>query len=124
MNKLKENKIVEKPWGKEIWFAQVAGKYMGKEIYIKPGHRTSLHSHKKKEETIYVASGVLFFTCLDEKGKEMQCRYGFQEKIHVEPGTLHSLGAGHQGVRLFEVSTCHPDDSVRHKDYYKRPCNG
>jgi len=124
VNKLKENKIVEKPWGKEIWFAQITGKYMGKILVVYKGKSTSLHYHKKKEETICVANGELIYTCVDKKGKKQRCVMNIYEKVHVMPGTQHALAAGHQSVTLFESSTCHPEDSVRVEDYYKRPCNG
>ena len=124
MNKLKERKMVLKPWGAETWFAQVPGKYMGKILLIEKGQSTSLHYHKKKEETLIVVSGRLDYTCVDKEGKRQHCRLGFYETVHIPPGTQHSLAAGHHAVTLFEVSSCHPEDSFRVEDYYKRPCSG
>lgn len=124
MNKLDNNKEVKKPWGKEIWYAQVPKKYLGKVLHINRGARTSLHHHEKKEETLYVWSGPLVYRWVNKAGKEQQKYYAFNEVVHVKPGTKHSLGAGSQRVILFEVSTCHPDDSIRDKDYYGRKCGG
>ena len=52
-------KKVDKPWGSEIWWAHSKGKYMGKILNIKKGHRLSLQYHTEKEETIYVLTGRL-----------------------------------------------------------------
>ena len=52
-------KTVEKPWGREIWWAHAKGKYMGKTLEIKDGHRLSLQYHNDKDETIYVLKGRL-----------------------------------------------------------------
>ena len=57
--KKEEAKIVEKPWGHEKIWAIVDGKYLGKTINIKGGHRLSRQYHVKKEETIYVVEGTL-----------------------------------------------------------------
>ena len=51
-------KIVEKPWGREIWIAHT-DKYAFKIIEIKKGTRSSLQYHVKKHEHIYVDAGVL-----------------------------------------------------------------
>lgn len=123
MNKIKNTKTVDKPWGWEVWFAQVTGKYLGKILHIKKGESTSLHYHRKKEETLLVQGGILHYTYIDEKGKRLQERLGFGRIIHVLPGIKHALKAGHQDIMLYEVSTCHPDDSVRVEDYYGRECD-
>lgn len=119
-----DNIEVKKPWGKEVWYAVVPKKYMGKVLHINRGQRTSMHYHEKKDETLYVWGGKLIYRWIDEKGKEREDTFGFNERMRIRPGVKHSLGAGHQNVILFEVSTCHPDDSVRVKDYYGRECNG
>ena len=116
--------IVKKPWGKEDWYAAVPKKYLGKVLYIEPGQRTSLHYHEKKDETLYVWSGRLVYRYIDEKGKEQECACGFNDRLRVKPGVKHSLGAAHQRVILFEVSTYYPKDSVRVKDYYGRETDG
>ena len=46
-------KIVEKPWGREIWVAHT-DKYAFKIIEIKKGTRSSLQYHVQKHEHIYV----------------------------------------------------------------------
>jgi hypothetical protein len=47
----------DKPWGHELIFAAVEGKYAGKIIYVQAGQSLSLQYHREKEETISVLSG-------------------------------------------------------------------
>ena len=42
------DKIIKKPWGKEV-FLEFNKKYMFKKLYMKKGHRCSLQFHKKKK---------------------------------------------------------------------------
>ena len=52
-------KVVDKPWGREIWWAHAKDKYMGKILEINAGERLSLQFHIDKDETIYVTKGSL-----------------------------------------------------------------
>ena len=49
-------KIVEKPWGREIWYAHTVD-YAGKVLLVSAGKRLSLQKHEIKEETLYLLSG-------------------------------------------------------------------
>src|SRR5258706_2925442 len=49
-------KIVPKPWGREVWWAQ-STKYTGKLLIIEKGHRLSLSYHRVKHETVYTLRG-------------------------------------------------------------------
>ena len=119
MNKIKKMKIVTKPWGAEMWFAQVPGKYLGKVLHINAGMRTSLHYHKTKEETMLVVSGVLHYIT----GCRTLSLHKLGEIVHIPPGVKHSLGAGDEDLLLYEVSSCHPKDSIRVFDYLGRECD-
>src|SRR5215469_9602928 len=48
----------DKPWGHEVIFAGVDGKYVGKIIHVSAGHSLSLQYHERKEETSTVLSGA------------------------------------------------------------------
>ena len=48
----------DKPWGHEVIFAAIEGKYVGKVIHVTAGHSLSLQYHRQKEETISVLSGA------------------------------------------------------------------
>ena len=123
-------KVVDKPWGSEIWWAHAEGRYMGKTLYIKEGHRLSLQLHEKKDETIYVLQGRLkliygnfpkyndLLLTVEEGLKEIYLEAG--ESFRVEPYTIHRFCAESQDVVLLEVSTDYPNDVVRMQDDYSR----
>lgn len=106
--------MVQKPWGKEVWFA-VTPKYVGKFLCLKKGHRLSKQYHKKKMETLYADKG----TCLLEiNGRRRFLRPG--ASVTLGPGTIHRLSAPYGSVRLVEVSTPEVEDVVRLSDDYGR----
>jgi quercetin dioxygenase-like cupin family protein len=107
-------KIVEKPWGREIWIADEP-EYGGKIIEIKKGFSTSVHYHKQKKEkkeTIYVDKGRLK---VRSGPNEFVVNEG--EEITIEPYTVHQLIAL-EDVRLIEVSTQPLNERVRVEDPY------
>ena len=114
---ISECKKTDKPWGYEILWAQTKD-YVAKIMYIQPHQRMSLQYHQKKEETIYVMSGVLIlWEGEDEKGFK---HLGPGTVYHVKPSQIHRFGAGSGSVMLMEVSTNHLDDVIRLQDDYKR----
>ena len=106
---------IQKPWGHEIIWAQTEN-YVGKVLFIKAGHRLSKQYHEQKEETVYVASGILYN--YDENDKVSKFYPG--ESFHVSPGQIHRFGANESNVKIIEVSTPHLDDVVRIEDDYDR----
>ena len=54
--KYKFPKIVNKPWGREVWL-ELNKNYCYKRIYINRGFRTSFQFHRKKMETNYIIKG-------------------------------------------------------------------
>lgn len=110
---------VEKPWGHEIHFALVDGKYCGKTLHINSGHALSLQYHEQKEETVSVQSGRLQF----EVGPSEDRLESFEllpgESVHLRPGTRHRMTALEDSVVL-EASTTELDDVVRLEDRYGR----
>jgi len=109
---------IEKPWGhEEIWAK--TGKYVGKIIHIKQGHRLSLQLHTMKEETIRVLNGSLLL--VTGSGADSHTRSLFPgESFHIPPGLIHRFCAPDQDVTLVEVSTTEIDDVVRLEDDYVR----
>jgi quercetin dioxygenase-like cupin family protein len=127
MNELKEKKIVKKPWGEEIWFARVPGKYMGKILVINPGEQVSVHCHKNKEETMYVMFGIIELYTVGQNGTiVLEEEKHAEDVLHFEPGMTHSMKCISENCHavIFEVSTDHPDDSIRIKDFYGRKEDG
>jgi mannose-6-phosphate isomerase len=111
-------KIVEKPWGREIWVAHT-DKYALKIIEVNKGTRSSLQYHVKKHEHIYVDAGCLQVEWENDTGgmEVLQLKPG--DVIENKPGRKHRVTAI-ENVRLIEVSTPELDDVVRVEDDYKR----
>ena len=111
-------KIVPKPWGKELIWAET-NDYVGKLITINHGTRLSRQYHKLKEETIYVVYGTMLLE-IGEKDNIEQFKLTRGENFHIAPGLIHRFCAPYGDVELMEVSTPHLDDVVRLEDDYKR----
>lgn len=112
-NPLQTPKVVEKPWGREIWYAHTAN-YAGKVLQVKAGERLSLQKHQIKEETLYLFSGKIKLTYGDRT-------YDWNpgEAVHIPPNTVHRFEAIEDAV-LLEVSTPHLEDVTRLQDDYNR----
>lgn len=108
---------VEKPWGYEIIWAET-GRYVGKILHIKAGHRLSRQYHNVKDETIMVESGEMDLE-LGRPPEVTTRRLARREPFHVTPGTIHRMVAV-TDVDVLEVSTPELDDVVRLEDNYGR----
>ena len=111
-------KIVEKPWGREMWIAHT-DKYALKIIEIHKGTRSSLQYHVEKHEHIYVDSGVLGMEWENEQGVMETLTLRAGDVVENKPGRKHRAVAV-EDVRLIEVSTPQLDDVVRLADDYQR----
>ena len=112
-------KIVPKDWGHEIWI--VNRDYCGKSLFVKKGHRCSIHSHKLKDETFYIVKGKILLE-LDGKKKIMN----IGESQLVMPGQKHRFTGLSEENEIIEFSNHHEDsDSYRDvssgkvEDFYK-----
>ena len=111
-------KIVEKPWGREIWVAHTEH-YALKIIEFKAGSRSSLQYHRQKHEHVYIDSGRLRVELEGPGGVMETTDLGPGAVIENPPGRKHRTEAI-ENCRLIEVSTPHLDDVVRLKDKYGR----
>ncbi len=111
-------KIVEKPWGREIWVAHT-DRYALKIIEFDQGSRSSLQYHVKKHEHIYVDRGTLLIEQENDRGEMESRTLGPGEVVENKPGCKHRVTAL-ENVRLIEVSTPELDDVVRVEDDYQR----
>jgi mannose-6-phosphate isomerase len=111
-------KIVEKPWGRELWIAHT-DQYALKIIEFKKGSRSSLQYHVKKHEHVYVDSGLLQVELETEQGTMETMTLKPGDVIENKPGRKHRVTAL-EDVRLIEVSTPELDDVVRVEDDYHR----
>jgi mannose-6-phosphate isomerase-like protein (cupin superfamily) len=122
-------KIVEKPWGREIWFADQAA-YAGKILEVKKGCRLSLQYHERKTETLYLVSGkmVLTFRALAPGETPVASLVTPADEsvwppgaaLHIPTRTIHRFEALEDCV-LLEVSTPDLTDIVRLQDDFARP---
>jgi mannose-6-phosphate isomerase len=110
---LQSPKIVEKPWGREIWYAHTTS-YAGKVLEVKAGKRLSLQKHQIKEETLYLLSGKVRLTF-----NEGIYDWEPGQAVHIPPGTVHRFEALEDSM-LLEVSTPYLDDVIRLEDDYNR----
>ena len=110
-------KIVEKPWGREVWIAHT-DKYALKIIEINKGNRSSLQYHNYKTEHIYVDTGRLR---MEEEinGEIKVSEYGPGDVIENLPKKKHRIEAI-SNVRVIEVSTPELEDVIRVEDDYGR----
>jgi len=107
-------KIVLKPWGREVWWAQ-GSKYAGKLLIIEKGHRLSLSYHRVKHETIYTLRGRWRLIL----GRKSSIQTPGSVTV-IPPRTVHRFEARYGRVTLIEVSTPQLWDIVRLKDDYNR----
>jgi quercetin dioxygenase-like cupin family protein len=105
--------VVEKPWGREVWWAQTES-YVGKFLEVKAGHRLSLQYHREKLETMYCLKGTGILL-LD--GEEIELTPGVTRTIR--PGQVHRLVAI-EDLTMVEVSTPQVEDVIRLEDSYGR----
>jgi len=111
-------KIVEKPWGRELWIAHT-DHYALKIIEFNKGSRSSLQYHLKKHEHIYVDAGLLQIERENDQGVMETHVLKPGDVIENKPGIKHRVTAL-ENVRLIEVSTPELDDVVRVEDDYQR----
>ena len=139
--------IVPKPWGHETIWAKT-DRYVGKILHIKAGHALSVQYHNRKDETVYLLSGVLkYWVAVESRGQRSEVRSppGLRtagtgetpvaarspipemtdvnlkvgDSFRITPGTIHYMEAV-TDCDVLEVSTPELDDVVRLKDRYGR----
>ncbi len=111
--------VIDKPWGRELIFAN-NDLYLGKIIEIDDGRRLSLQYHSRKDETVYVTRGEVA-TDVGRRGgltRPIVLRPG--DCLRLRPGTVHRFTAVGGAAQMVEVSTPHPDDTVRLSDDFGR----
>ena len=111
-----------KPWGHELIFADVEGKYAGKVIHVTAGHSLSLQYHREKEETISLLAGEALMEYGPAADQLTQRTFVPGDTVHLPPGVVHRITAV-TDITFAESSTAAPgwrDDVVRLEDKYGR----
>jgi len=103
----------DKPWGYEKTL-ELTKKRMEKLLFLMAGYRTSLHYHKVRDEVLRVLGGAGW---IEFKGGKRR-RFMKGMKMHIKPKVVHSFIAS-KPTLLREISTPHPKDVVRVKDFYE-----
>ncbi len=126
---LQSPKIVLKPWGREIWYAEQAA-YAGKVLEISAGKRLSLQYHERKTETLYLLSGRVIVTfrplvagetpAAATVSADHEYLWEAGQALHIPVHTIHRFAAVTDAV-LLEVSTPDLTDVVRLQDDFARP---
>ncbi len=111
-------KRVEKPWGHELIWAHTE-RYVGKILHIKKGHSLSLQYHNKKDETIFVQSGIMRFEHYKDGESPTVSDLKAGEAFHITPHLRHRMTAL-EDCDILEASTPELDDVVRLEDRYGR----
>jgi mannose-6-phosphate isomerase len=112
----------DKPWGHEIIFAAMDGRYAGKIINVTAGHSLSLQYHLSKDETISVLSGAALIEFGPAADALTSQHFGPGDTIHLPPGAVHRITAI-TDLTFAEASTAGPgwrEDVVRLEDKYGR----
>ena len=112
-------KIVNKPWGREVWIADRKGLYLGKELEVNAGEELSYQYHDKKDETMIVVAGECVITFGDKKYK-VSGLDRLQDRIFIIPPKKKHKVKAITDTLIYEISTWNPRDTVRLKDKYNR----
>ncbi len=100
-------KEVEKVWGREVWIVNCP-KYCGKLLFLDKGAISSLHYHKKKQETFYALSGQIGLS-IEGKGYMLN---PFSRPETIYPRQKHQFTGLSDNIIILEISTHHDDNDV------------
>jgi mannose-6-phosphate isomerase len=109
---------VDKPWGYELIWAETE-RYVGKILHVERDQQLSYQYHQRKDETIYLLSGVLDLEVGTADGERQTIRLVPGQSYHITPHLRHRMTAV-ETCDVFEVSTPELDDVVRLEDRYGR----
>lgn len=103
-------KLVPKGWGYEVWLVNKE-QYCGKILHFDAGKRCSMHYHKMKDETFYLASGRIVL--VSQSNPEINGILNPGAIIHIPTMTSHQMIAAVES-EIIEFSTQHfEEDSYR-----------
>jgi mannose-6-phosphate isomerase-like protein (cupin superfamily) len=105
-------RILEKPWGTEITFADETF-YTGKILKIVKGQRLSYHYHQDKIETLFLLEGKIY--CIID---DIEFIFETGKTLRFEPGSKHRIHAL-EDTTIVEVST-QEEKSTRMEDDFGR----
>ena len=102
-----KNTEVLKEWGYERIIVNNE-LYCGKLLYLDKGAISSLHYHKKKQETFYCLSGQVALY-IEDKGYTL---FPFSYPITIYPSQKHQFQGLSDDIVILEISSHHSEDDV------------
>tara|TARA_Y100001960_G_C14320316_1_gene655037 strand:+ start:206 stop:550 length:345 start_codon:yes stop_codon:yes gene_type:complete len=112
------NSIFKKPWG-HYKVLQKGKKYLIKNIFVKPGGKLSLQSHRHRSEHWIVVKGIAKVT-IDKKIATLKTN----QSIFIPRLSKHRLENTHKmGLNIIEVqygNILSEKDIIRYEDIYER----
>lgn len=109
---------IPKPWGYELVWAET-DRYLGKWLHIEKGEALSYQYHRRKDETIFLLTGLLDLEVARAGGPRETLRLNPGDSFRIAPEVRHRMIAV-ETCDVFEVSTPEIDDVVRLEDRYGR----
>ncbi len=112
----------DKPWGHEISFAAVEGRYVGNLLHVTAGQALSRQYHQNKEETISLVQGTAYVEYGEDADRLTGVTFEPGDTIHLPAGTVHRIRAV-TDIVCVECSTAASgwrEDVVRLDDAYGR----
>ncbi len=100
---------VPKKWGEELWIA-TNNNFALKRISIEPNKSFSRQFHIWKSEVQWVLLGSGRLELGRDAGIVHNLRVG--DTVNIEPGVIHKLIAGPEGITIIEASTPELTDVV------------
>lgn len=119
-NKFYLSRTVNKPWGHEYVIYNDSSKIAITYIYIKFGHKTSLHCHPSKKTAFIILDGkALVQIGIYNENKKI---YNSLSRLVFRPGLFHSIeSVSKKGTFALEFETPYDkNDLLRFKDKYGR----
>ena len=113
-------RVVNKPWGYEYVIYNNLSKLAVTFLYIKFGHKTSLHCHPSKKTGFIILDGKAMVQIgIYEKNKKI---YNSLSRLVIRPGLFHSVeSVSKKGLYALEFETPYDkSDLLRFKDKYGR----
>ena len=106
------NKHLHK-WGYEVWIINTK-KYCGKLLILRHGWKSSLHFHKKKDETFYIDNGTVYMETTNKAGNLVGKVMKIGESVRIRPNSPHRFRSISKLAKVIEFSTHHLEsDSYR-----------
>ncbi len=113
-------KIVRKPWGREILYVPENLERVGKILFIDANKRLSLQRHSEKEETLCLFSGKSLLWLGKDRDSLKKIKMEPYSGYTIEPGTLHRIESLEDSV-ILEVSSPEKGTTFRVEDDFGRP---